>query len=52
MSRWEARGRWGAQRVLATVLRDETYVGAAGDRSRADVQGEFVSTNSSAAAAP
>jgi len=32
-------------------LRDETYVGAAGDRSRADVQGEFVSTNSSADAA-
>ena len=27
-------------------------MGAAGDRSRADVQGEFVSTNSSAAAAP
>ena len=32
--------------------RDETYVGAAGDRSRADVQGEFVSPNSSADAAP
>ena len=33
-------------------LLDAAYVGAAGDRSRADVQGEFVSTNSSAAAAP
>ena len=42
----------GEDGVRRFFLRDETYVGAAGDRSRADVRREFVSTNSSAGAAP